>query len=187
MRAVGVVAAVTFLLLAPSRADAGSCAAKGSATLAENSVARIYLDMSDDTIACSKVNGNRLLLLQDSYDYAEELKLRGHFVAHDQHTCDESGFGCFVVLLVHDVRRDDEVFLRRASPETFVLRSNGSVAWTEAGYPDIDGPGGFVFRHTRRGTTRLDAGPRVDVDSLRLTGRKLSWINDGERRRATLR
>jgi hypothetical protein len=72
-----------------------------------------------------------------------------------------------------------------------VLRSNGSVAWSENDldprFEDEREEIGVIYRRTRRGTTRLDRGHRVDPDSLVLVGRKLSWLSEGKHRRATLR
>ncbi len=127
------------LVLASSGADAApsSSSAPSSYTVAENRVARVYRDETDDTVTCSKVNGRRNGIASDSYDVIEDLKLRGHYVAFIRKSCETSGFECAEGVFVADVRRDDndDVFSTRGDGSTVVLRSNGSIAWSEY---DID-------------------------------------------------
>jgi hypothetical protein len=190
MRWIGVVALVAGVLVPSAPASAASsCSASGSRTVFENGVARVYEDRDYNTFVCSKVNGTRRMIAFDPEDVAELIVLRGHFVAYGWESCEPPGpeAGCARRLYVRDVRREEPVFASGGEPDWIVLRSNGSVAWSETMLDDADRDVGLIYRHTRRGTTRLDRGRRVDPGSLRLTGRKLSWLNGGERRRATLR
>lgn len=178
-----VLALVAAAALVPAEAGAASCAAEGSSTEAENAVARIYRASNDDTFACSKTTGKRKLLAIDAYEYLENLTLRGHFAAYFWQACEAGDHPCYASLEVLDVRRGREVFEADHDPLVLVLRSNGSIAWSVRGGVS----GGWIFRHTARGTTRLDRGRDVDPHSLRLRGTKLEWRSGGERRRATLR
>lgn len=195
MRLLGVAVVAGTLAIAPVGANAGSssCAAERSFTLAENGKARIYLDRGDNTIACSKTNARRQTIAEDGYDHVSELNLRGHHVAYYKESCEVfDPAECSRGLYVFDVRRpDDEGFSAGGYINTVALRSNGSVAWSEDGldprYEDEREEIGVIYRHTRRGTTRLDRGHEVDPDSLRLNGRKLSWRHGSRVRRATLR
>jgi hypothetical protein len=190
--AIAIAGGLLALASGGAGAAPSSCSARGSYTVAENGVARVYSDADDYTITCSKANGRRNVIADDSYDLIEDLKLRGHFVAFIRESCETSGFECAEGVYVVDVRRDDdELFFARGDGSTVVLRSNGSIAWSEHDldprYEDERENIAVIYRHTRRGTTRLDRGHLVEADSLRLTGSKLSWRNGGELRRATLR
>lgn len=189
MLRIGLAAAVgaAMLAAAPGAASAtSSCAEKGSRTLLENRVGRVYEDQRDDTISCSKTTGHHRVLASDSYEYLDNLTLSGHFVAFWWTGCLTVDEHCSAALDVHDVRTGRLVFTTDSNPAVLVLRPNGSVAWSVEGLGDGD-DGGYVYRHTARGTTRVDRGLRLDPWSLRLRGSKLSWLNGGERRRATLR
>lgn len=175
---------------APDGASAASsCSAKGSRTLAENRVARIYEDVDYDVFACSKVTGENVRIAFDPEDVATLITLRGHFVAYGWESCEPPGpeAGCVQSFYVRDVRRKKPVFAGGGEPDAVVLRANGSVAWSETVLDEDDRDVGEIHRHTRSGTTRLDRGPRVDTGSLKLVRNKLSWLNNDKRRRATLR
>lgn len=194
MRWWAVALAAGLLALVPGAVDArgSTCSSRGSETIAENAVARVYLDRGDDTFSCSKANGRRNMIAHESYDLIQHLTLRGHHVAFSRRSCETSGFECAEGVHVFDVRHDEEAgFFSSGWIATVVLRSNGSIAWGEHDldprYEDERESLGVIYRHTRRGTTRLDRSHVVDPESLRLTGRKLSWRHGGTLRRATLR
>lgn len=188
MRPAGAasLAAILAVLALPSSAGAATCGETGSRTRAENSVARVYEDQSEDTIACSKANGRAELIAIDAYEYLPLLVLRGHYVAYHWRACEAGDSPCYASLILRDVRRKEPAFSTDDFPLRLLLRSNGSLAWSidDRAYPDR---GGSIHRRTRAGITRLDRGPGVDPESLRLRGRKLSWLSNGARRRATLR
>lgn len=189
---VVIIAGLLAITPAGPHAAPSSCFSKGSETIGENAVARVYYDRGDNVIACSKTNGRRNEIAADVYDVIEELSLRGHYVAFIRESCETSGFECSTGVFVVDARRSaEDGFFARGDINTVVLRSNGSIAWSEDDldprFEDEREEIGVIYRHTRRGTTRLDRGHLVDPQSLRLTGRKLSWRHGNEMRRATLR
>jgi hypothetical protein len=136
MRWIGPAALVLGLLAASAPASAASsCAEKGSRTLLDNRVARVYEDQSDDTISCSKATGHHRVLASDSYEYLQHLTLSGHFVAFWWTGCLTVDEHCSSSLDVHDVRTGRRVFSGDLEPAVLVLRSNGSVAWSVLALP----------------------------------------------------
>ncbi len=77
-----------------------------------------------------------------------------------------------------------------ASVPALALASDGSVAWTGLGWHNALASGLEVVQvDTGRDgrTTVLDEGPEIDYESLALAGNRLSWVDGGTIRRATLR
>lgn len=176
------------MALAPSDAGAASCASKGSRTFAQNDQARLFRDADLNWLVCSRTTGNAVVLASDPEEWLTRWKLGGSFIAYYWNACEPPGDGpCYGDLRVLDVRRGRYAHsIGDNEPFAIVVHPNGALAWTEEGYGGED-TGGYVYRSTFRGKTRLDRGPDVDPGSLRLRGRKVSWVNGGRVRRATLR
>ena len=69
-----------------------------------------------------------------------------------------------------------------------VLKGDGAVAWIGTGHSlGSHHTLTEVWRADRHGTTRLDSGVAIRVQSLRLTGSTLRWRDGAETRSAGLR
>lgn len=185
-RASACVVLVAGLLASPADARvASSCAAGGSETLRENSVARVYEDRDEFVAVCSKRTGHREDL--DSGDWPIwQIRLRGHYVAYAFDFCIDAlgDEDCFRGVARVDARSGAYSNLGggRGEVRRVVLRRTGAVAWSEH-----EGEVGAVYRRGRDGFRRLERAHGLDAASLRLAGTTLSWRTGGERRRATLR
>jgi hypothetical protein len=89
-----------------------------------------------------------------------------------------SGKVAFKKALPRDLANQETILVGK-----IVLRSDGSVAWTQLS------PSGAceVIEHTSRGTKILDPMRKAGPDSLTLTGTTLRWIEEGHAHTAVLR
>jgi hypothetical protein len=191
VRRSGAAALVSGLLLlaAPAGAPAAttSCSSKGSTTVRENSVVRLYDEDDISLFSCSKRTGHREFL--HAYDAGRvwQLRLRGHYVAYAYESClDAAGEeDCLLGIEVNDARTGRRTFseMNAYGADRLVLKRNGSIAWGIE-YGDT---GGDIFKRDCDGRKRLARGKGVDPRSLRLRGSTLSWTSGGERRTAPLR
>jgi hypothetical protein len=83
----------------------------------------------------------------------------------------------FKKVLPRDVANQETILVGK-----IVVRPTGSVAWTQLS------PSGAcaVIEHTGRGTKVLNPTRKAEPASLRLTGTKLSWREEGHERTAAL-
>ena len=177
----------TLLMAAPAGArERHSCAARGSETLRENSVARVYGTAAGDVVACSRRTGHReVLAAAESDERLWQLRLRGHYTAFAYEFCvDALGDDCH--LGVARVNARSGAYRRMGSVAWEVvrveLRRTGGVAWSED-----EQVAAAVYRHDRDGLRRLERARGLKPASLRLRAATLTWVTNGTRRRAPLR
>lgn len=184
-----VIAVLTATLLVPAAADAKRrppCS-KGGKTVDVNRAVRVF-EKGPRLIACTKADRRRDVLARsrdDGYvtssDYADVV-LAGSFVAWSQTTTDVS---CKAMcppgyeptrtsVTVRDIATDDERSAFVEPIAELVLTSTGSAAWIESGE---------VRALQDAGVSTLDAG---DVSALEASRTRVSWLNAGELRFATL-
>lgn len=172
------VAAAGPSAAAPSR----SCAERGSTTARETSNVRVYETADGELIACSKRTG-RWVDLAGPEDRVWELRVRGHYVAFAYDSCvDALGDDCLTGIDLVQVARAELEFSRHGHVPRVVLRRTGALAWS-----DDEGDRAAIFRRSGGKVRRLDRGPGVDAESLRLAGSTLEWRHGGARRTASLR
>jgi hypothetical protein len=192
----------TAAVLAPaSEAGAATCARSGEQVEAQNSYVQV-VGGPDGDFACLRSTGRRHRLGFEDDAAVTRVLVRGRHVAYTHVWYDGEAEGQELAVMnvgtgtVYDL--DAVSCAGGGSFGSFVLKPNGATAWIldESYCNDISESGQTrVKRCSRRcldrdprepRPTRVDRG-RIDQRSLRLSGSKISWINDGKRRRATLR
>ena len=183
-----VLLLLAVVLVPPEAASAArvSCAERGTVTVRENSVARVYRDGDAAYFSCSRRTGHREYIGDDAMGTVAEIRLRGHMLAHAFESClDALGDECERGIALADVRAGRGLYSEAVPWDRIriALRRTGAIAWAvEAG------EGGEVYAWDRRRLRRvLDRSSGVDIGSLRLRGTTLSWVRGGTRRTATLR
>jgi hypothetical protein len=158
----------------------------------------------DGDFACLRATGRRHRLGFDGDAAVLRVLVGGRYVAytHSWHDGEAEGQELDVMNVASgtDYALDVVSYASEGPFGSFVLKSNGATAWiVDESYNDEfgdDRPQIRVKRCSRRCLDRnprdlkpniLDRGPRIGMRSLRMAGSKISWVEDGKRRRATLR
>ena len=198
VRLLGLVGA--FCLLAVSQAEARDrCAYAGSTTLRQTSKVRLYVIGGDRFYVCVRSNGRRFRADDRQTDDVTMLKTSlataGSYAAYAYtYYRNEDVEGLRVVVLnlktgkklIH-VEQPDA--FSATSVSALVLRSTGTVAWIfeEKPISSSEGTRKREIHTAKTGEIRtLDSGLDIDVRSLRLQGRTLSWTKAGVPKTATL-
>ncbi len=183
-----------------STAVATRCGPASARTLARDGRARVYV-LNQSVFGCSVARGRSFRLGHASRSVAESrvgpVAVGGELAAYCLTSFGVDTVGASVVVrrLTDGVQLKEFRATRAVGAEAFesvgsvVVRGNGAVAW-------IGSESSIVARHRTSievhaagagGDRLLDSGPHVDPASLRLHGSRLSWVDGGATRHATLR
>jgi hypothetical protein len=152
---------------------------------------------TSEYFACAYSVGKYIPFDPDGELEIEEIALRGVAVAFVFRACD--GFSCFEVLQSlnaatgkrRDVSPVNQCGIDEGGCQEFTdiaVARSGSVAWIQRGGArrvvrcDV-----ACLRGGGRSRKALDRGSRISLTSLTLRGTRLSWVNAGHRKAATLR
>ncbi|MEA2424855.1 MAG: hypothetical protein QOH13_1265 [Thermoleophilaceae bacterium] len=160
-------------------AAAPSCHIPGGHTVATGSVAKLIsipAPGNSPLYACIRRSG-RKVLLDDSYTDA---RLAGRWVAWER-----AGRPGHERIAVHDLRTGKERLVDgHVAAHSLLLTARGTIVWAQR---KDDAPDTPVFSNdVVAGGQLLDDGA-VDPASLRLAGRRASWLSGGKRRSAVVR
>ena len=173
-------------LLAPAAASAaGRCAGKGTTTVEENRLARVYTTQAGDLLGCLRSTGKRVVLLKSTDDiyYSGEfsqVQLAGRYVGFAAEVTDTSckadcppDFDAVAeTVRVVDLRARTSRSFPAIAGE-LAVNSAGMLAWTQAGSVGSE-------LHLSRGGVANDVVASGDVDLVALTGRYLLWSSAGD-------
>lgn len=165
------------------------CGPPDARTIRQTEDARVYAFAYSQRAAC--VLGVRPVRLTDPRDedsdvHDSSIRLRGSFVSWTGSRRDRFDED-HPLLARANLRTRRTTILSNERVWSHILRPSGSVAWIEEAWL-IDAAWRFRVRKREGGrTARLDQGSRIYRTSLRLTGTRLSWVEDGRRKYSTLR
>ena len=173
-------------LIAPAAASAAaSCNRQGSATVAENRLARVYSTQAGDLVGCLRSTGKKVVLLKGTDDiyYNGEfslVQLAGRYVGFYAEVTDTSCKAACPpdydavseTVRVADLRARTSRSIPAIAGE-LAINSSGMIAWTQAGTvgPEL---------RLSRGGVENDTVASGDVDLVALTGRYLLWRSAGD-------
>lgn len=214
MRLGCIVAVMALLTGLSSRSSAAQVRARcelprGARILEKNRQAVIYLAGSRrrTVVGCFRRTGRRTVLVRRSsvdgfYQFVDTYRLlRGRHVA-----IETVGYGRDVpdyLLIVTDLKTGNNRFtapsdgempadanapVRRPTIGRAVIDGDGGTAWTVTNY-GVEPVRTEVYALAETGPTGkvlLDAGPEVDLDSIRLAYGRLTWFSGGELRAALM-
>jgi hypothetical protein len=171
--------ACSLVLPAPAAAPAApSCHIPGGRTVATGGIARLIAIPSPGgpaLYACIRRSG-RKVPLDDSYSDA---RLSGRWVAWQR----AGGPGRWRID-VHDLRSGKERLVDgHVAGHSLQLTARGTIVWAQRG----EGPATPLFSNDVVSGGHLLDGGDVDPASLRLAGRRVSWLSGGRRRSAIVR
>jgi hypothetical protein len=169
-RALGVFLLTTFAAAAPAHA-AGSCRIPAAHVVAGNRTAQLLSIPTPNgsaLYACIRRSG-RKIALDDSYSDA---RLSGRWVAWQR-----AGKPGNWRIAVHDLRTGKERLVDgHEAAHSLRLTTRGTIAWAQQ--QDAGGTTPLYENSVDAGGRLLDAGD-VDASSVRLAGRRLSWLSGG--------
>ena len=183
---LGVVKRSAFLLFtlaalaaAPGAAAAPSCHLPGGRTIATGRIAKLIAlptPQGSALYACIRRSG-RKIILDDSYSNA---RLTGRWAAWEK-----KGRPGRWRIAVHDLRSGDERQVDgHVAAHSLKLTERGTIVWAQQ---KDSGPETPLFANDVVDGGRLLDGGDVDATSLRLAGRRVSWLSGGESRSAIVR
>ncbi|HJS96027.1 MAG TPA: hypothetical protein VJ741_17325 [Solirubrobacteraceae bacterium] len=196
---VGESAAASVAESAGSTAVVTRCGPAGARTLAANRRVRVYA-LHQIVYGCSVARGRHFRLGHASRALAEA-RVGPVAVAGDLAAYGLQSFGVDTVSASVVVRRLTDGTIvkelgatRAVGAEAFesigsvAVLANGAVAWIGSEH-SIVGHRSAIEVHTAGagGDRVLDSGPNIVPASLRLHGARLSWVDGGATRHATLR
>lgn len=203
--AIALLAVALALAVAPVAQARDRCAHAGAKVLTQTRALRLYLLLSSGTnqdryYICVRSNGRRFRV-DNRQDPDEDFAFKKLFVASGRYVAfalsdyaNEDAAGLTIAALNFttgkrtEYRQDIDDFSRPAVP-SLVLRPTGTAAWVLTTTP-ISTSEGVAKREVRRtapnGDALLDSGAGIAPESLRLSGKTLSWTNAGVPRTATL-
>ncbi len=166
-----------FVAAAPAGA-APSCRLPDGRLVASDALARLISVPTPDgaaLYACIRRSG-RKVELDDSYSDA---RLRGRWV-----TWQRAGKPGHWRIAVHDLRSGRERLVDgHVAAHSLAISSRGSIVWAQAQEATPATP--LFANEPGTGGRLLDDGD-VDAASVRLRGRRVSWLSAGERRTASV-
>ncbi len=193
-----VVLALCGTALASS-GGATRCGPAGARTLAGNGRVRVYV-VNQSVYGCAVARGRSFRLGHVSRSIAESrvgpVAVAGELAAYGLQSFGiDTVSASIVVRRLTDGKKLKELPATRAvSAESFesigsvAVIASGAVAWIGSERSIIASRGSIEVHAAGSGGDRvLDSGPRIDPNSLRLHGSRLSWVNGGATRHATLR
>lgn len=178
-RAFGGLFAVVVMTVAAPGAEAASCRMPSGRVVATGEVAKLIAlptPGGSALFACVRRTG-RKVALDESYSDA---RVTGRWVAWQR-----AGRGGKWRIVVHDLRTAKErLVIGHVAAHSLQLTARGSIAWAQ----EQDGsPATPLYANeVETGGHLLDNG-EVDASSVKLAGRRLSWLSGGEPRSALLR
>jgi hypothetical protein len=181
-QAIGALFLTGVIALAPSSGAlaAPSCRLPGGRVVASGQVAKLIAvptPSGSALFACIRRSG-RKIALDDGY---ADARLAGRWVAWQRPHRPGNWR-----IVVHDLRTGKErLVIGHVAAHSLRLTARGSIAWAQV----LDGSSRtplYANEIGRRTGRLLDDGD-VDAKSVRLAGRLLSWVSDGQRYSALLR
>jgi hypothetical protein len=178
---LGTVALIALVLglSTPGHAATARCRVPGGHTIATGEVAKLIAvptPTGSALLACIRRSG-RKVALDDSYSDA---RLAGRWAAWQR-----SGRPGHWRIAVQDLRSGRSRLVNgHVAAHSLRLTSSGSIVWAQA---QESGPQTPLYANEIRIGGRLLDGGAVDAHSVRLAGRRVSWLSSGERRAAILR
>ncbi len=183
---------------AGSTSVAARCGPASAKTLAANGRVRVYVS-NQDVYGCSVARG-RSFRLGHAVRALAQARIGPVAVGGDLAAYGLQSFGVDTVSASVVVRRlTDGTELkelratRAVGAESFesigsvVVMANGTVAWIGSEHSIVGHRSAIEVHAAGAGGDRvLDSGPNVDPASLRLRGARLSWVDGGATRHATL-
>jgi hypothetical protein len=179
-RTLGTFAVVIALATATAPASAApSCRLPGGRTVAGGHIAKLLVIPTPGgsaLFACIRRSG-RKVLLDDSYTDA---RIAGRWVAWQR-----AGRPGKWRIAVHDLRTGKERLVDgHVAAHSLLLTSRGTIVWAQQ---RDEGPETPLFANDTVTGGRLLDGASVDPASLRLAGRRVSWLAGGEPHSAIVR
>lgn len=166
-------------VFAPTAAAAPSCRIPGGHTLATGRIAKLIAiptPRGSALFACIRRSGRKISLDGTFAD----ARLAGRWVAWQR-----AGRPGHWRIAVHDLRTGRERLVDgHVAAHSLVLTTRGTIAWAQR---RDDGPGTPLFANDVVSGGRLLDGGDVDAASVRLAGRRVSWLSGGEPRSALVR
>jgi hypothetical protein len=166
-------------LVAPPASAAPSCRIPGGTTVAVGRVAKVIAIPTPNgsaLFACIRRTG-RKIDLDDGYSDA---RVAGRWVAWERR-----GRPGKWRIAVHDLRTGEERLVDgHVAAHSLLLTTRGTIVWAQE---RDDGPATPLFANDAVSGGRLLDGGAVDATSLRLAGRRVSWLSGGEPRSALVR
>jgi hypothetical protein len=177
---VATITSALALLLVTAPADAApSCRIPGGRVVQSSSVAHLIsvpTPAGAALYACIRRSG-RKVVLDDSYADAH---LMGRWV-----TWQRAGRPGHWRIVVHDLRTSKERLVDgHVAAHSLRLTARGTVVWAQS--QDSSGATPLYANDTEGGGRLLDGG-QVDAKSVRLAGRRVSWLSAGVRRATVVR
>jgi hypothetical protein len=198
----------------PSASHVPCRPARGTTTIAHSAHARIFSDARNGyDYACLFSNGHaRMLSPTEHWEY-QLVRFSGHYVAFLAVAEEANTYIGVVNLNTGSIRRfhESEEVAPIAPPpgecpsalpnckvlcpqvDSFVLSSDGGVAWIAVNFPATGltcgsaiGPVTEVRRYDRRGLEVIATGSGIQATSLRLSGRLLTFTEEGRTVSSTL-
>jgi hypothetical protein len=179
-RAVASVATVIAISAAAAPASAAPpCRLPSGRILATGRIAKLVAIPTPGgsaLFACIRRSG-RKVLLDDSYSDA---RLAGRWVAWQR-----AGRPGKWRIAVHDLRTGKERLVDgHVAAQALLLTARGTIVWPQLNEGAAETP---LFANDTVAGGRLLEGASVDPASLRLAGRRVSWLSGGEPRSAVVR
>lgn len=176
------VLAALLVLFAPAVVPAHantSCRIPGGRTIATGATAKLIAIPTPGgsaLYACIRRSGRKIAL---DYNFSDA-RVSGRWVAWQRR-----GHGDRWRIVVDDLRTSRERFVvGRVARHSLVLTARGTIVWAQL--QDASPLTPLYANDARTGGRLLDGGA-VEARSVRLAGRRVSWISDGQRRAARVR
>jgi hypothetical protein len=180
LKTTGAWFAVAVVLAGAPAADAApSCRVPGGRTVATGRIAKLIRIPTPDgsaLYACIRRSGRKIALDED----ATSARVAGRWVAWQR-----AGRPGRWRIAVHDLRTGRERLVDgHVAANSLGLTTRGTIVWAQDQDTSTATP--LFVNDTVSGGRLLDGG-EVDAKSVRLSGRRVSWVSGGERHAATVR
>ena len=163
----------------PAPAAAASCRVPGGRTVATGRIAKLIAVPTPGRsalFACIRRSG-RKVALDDSYSDA---RVAGRWVTW-QRAKGQNGWR----IAVHDLRTGKERLVNgHVAEHSLGLTARGSIVWAQRQDASAQTP---LYANEIAAGGRLLDGGAVDASSVKLAGRRVSWISGGEMRTRRVR
>ena len=155
--------------LAPAAQASPSCHIPGGRTIAANRIAKLIsvpTPSGSALYACIRRTG-RKVILDDTYSDA---RLAGRWVAWQRHSPGKWRID------VHDLRKGRERLIDgHVADDSLFLTTTGTAVWAQR----FTGAVGVFANDVKTGGHRLGLGD-IDPATLHLSGRRVSWVENGD-------
>ena len=178
MKRACLVFAITLLVgVVPAQA-APSCRLPAGRTVADGRIAKLIAvptPQGSALYACIRRSGRKLAL---DYDFSDA-RLNGRWAAWQR------GRTGHWRIAVRDLRTGKQrLVVGNVAAHSLGVTARGSIVWAERRGPGAQTP---LYANTVTQGGRLLDGGDVDASSVRLRGRRVSWLSGGARRTASIR